>query len=271
MPRIGAASSPPLSSPGPKTNLFYMTRGRFRRKREQRNAQTIDTNSKGEHAALNEDNFKDKSRMGINQSENSRWLRIRDWFGRNKSFADWSIAFFTLVLAAVAIYQYIIMGRQLDVMRNDERAWLTVTSTTPGTVTIGAAPEYTFIINNTGKTPALHVRGDFYIEVIPNGSQPHFESKDFHAVMTTGMIAPNAPQQIPAFRHKVASNDPDPLLQSEKEALDSGKAWIALHGAIGYDDVFKTRHYIKFCTWAVLHPGSYSSPSCVEYNQIDDK
>jgi len=67
----------------------------------------------------------ENNKMSEHKSNNkgNRWKRFRDWAKQNSSFTDWCIALFTLVLAVAAVYQFIIMGGQLDEMRKDQRPW----------------------------------------------------------------------------------------------------------------------------------------------------
>lgn len=57
------------------------------------------------------------------EEEKGRSMRLKEFFGRS-SLTDWLLAIFTGALVAAAIYQFIIMGGQLDVMRKDLRAWI---------------------------------------------------------------------------------------------------------------------------------------------------
>ncbi len=207
----------------------------------------------------------------------TRCRRFKEYVSRSSSFTDWCIAAFTLVLAAAAIYQFIIMGGQLDVMRKDQRAWITAAQKNGTIIAVNAAPYTSISITNTGKTPATDIVGHFYVEVVPNGESPHFEAQIIHSVMISGVALPNAPQVITATRrrYKVGGKpdeaEDDPITETEKAALDNGKSWIAVHGIVWYDDVFKDRHWIKFCYWGDLKPGDYSSKSCVAYSSVDYK
>ena len=49
------------------------------------------------------------------------FARTHHWLRDGKSFTDWCIAVFTCVLAGAAIWQFIVMGRQLDEMQTQRR------------------------------------------------------------------------------------------------------------------------------------------------------
>jgi hypothetical protein len=207
----------------------------------------------------------------------SRWRRFKEWAKGSSSFTDWCIAAFTAVLAGTAIYQFIIMGGQLDAMRKDERAWIAVAVQGNPSFAIDAAPSATLTITDTGKTPATHLVGDFYVELIPDGQNPHFEAQIPHFKMFSGIAIPNAPQLVVPSRQKLRLGgkpdemEEDPLTKDDKTALDSGSLWRAVHGTVWYEDVFGTRHWIRFCFWTGLKLGkTYSSGGCAAYNATDD-
>jgi hypothetical protein len=217
------------------------------------------------------------ARKTSNDKDPSRWRRFKEWAKNSSSLTDWCIAFFTFVLGAAAIYQFIIMDRQLDVMRKDQRAWIAVNVQGDPRFVIDAAPSAPLTITDTGKTPATQIVGDFYVELIPEGQNPHFEAQIPHFKMFSGIAIPNAPQSVVVSRQKLrpggnpAESEGDPLTEDEKTALDSGRLWRAVHGTVWYDDVFGTRHWIRFCFWTGLIVGkSYSSGGCVAYNATDN-
>jgi hypothetical protein len=193
-------------------------------------------------------------------------------FIKRPSITDWCIATFTVVLAGASIYQFVIMAGQLDTMRKDQRAWINVKvdSISKPTVDESLFAETTII--NTGKTPALHVGGDFYVEMIPNGKRPHFgEYLRPHILTSAGTLFPNAPYPIHAeMVEQVGSQLKKVLLSdTDKKAYDAGNAWIAIHGFLDYWDVFNTRHWIRFCTWQGIAGATFDSLDCARYNEID--
>ena len=114
---------------------------------------------------------------------------------KSSSLTDWLLTLFTAVLAAAAIYQFIIMGGQLDTMRKDQRAWVSIIQKGPIVLNVGVTPSEVVTISNTGKTPAKHVAAHFYVEIVPNGKAPHFEESAMHSIVLYGSIPPNLPQR----------------------------------------------------------------------------
>jgi hypothetical protein len=209
----------------------------------------------------------------------SRWRRFKEYVKNSSSFTDWCITAFTLALAVAATYQFIILGRQLDVMKREQRAWISVARQGAFTVATTVVPSTSLSITNTGKSPATHIVAHFFVEVVANGKCPHLESQTiFHNIMTEGIAIPNAPEVVTASRRKQKpggkpdEGEGDPLTEAEVTSLNGGQSWIAVHGIIWYDDIFKTEHWVKFCFWKGFKPGGiFSSRNCTEYNSVDEK
>jgi hypothetical protein len=155
-------------------------------------------------------------------------MRLRELV-KCSSPTDWLIAIFTFPLVLVAIYQYIILDGQLDVMRKDQRAWVSIGGNRNVTFTVDPmlTTHIPLTITNTGKTPAINVRADIYVEIVPNGAEPHFEATFPHTKWTIGAMFANTPKDITAVRYQALANDriePYPISAEEKTALDEGKA-----------------------------------------------
>ena len=256
-----------------------MSKGKYNRKKQhsrkhaQQNAaspptldERVNPKTKAEAGAKREDETKckEEQRMGLRE-------RIK-----RSSVTDWLLTLFTLVLAATAIYHFIILRGQRDVMRKDQRAWIAVTQKINSVITVDAAPSTTLTITDTGKTPATHVVAHACLEVVTEGREPHFDEPGMHTIMTAGVLPPNVPTEMTVVRRrfkvggKTREAEDNPLTLEEKASLDDGKAWMALHGIIWYDDIFKTRHWIKFCRWSTAKPGTYHAAGCTSYNSVDN-
>lgn len=205
------------------------------------------------------------------------------WVRGSRSLPDWTVAGFTAVLATVAIFQLRAMtgqlnamGGQLDVMRKDQRAWISVEEKQDPTFSASAPLVAILNVKNTGKTPASLIYGKAWIELVPNLSQPHFEVKELgHLEWFSGMIAPNAIHEREVARTDVkpgSTGIPSPLNLTEDEmaSINESRAWVAVHGIVQYEDVFKTKHWARFCYPSAHQPGSFSYGSCISYNQVDD-
>jgi hypothetical protein len=180
-------------------------------------------------------------------------------------------------LALAAENQSVTMKNQLEAMRIDERAWLGVVHKGKPVLVANAAPSMLLVVTDTGKTPAIHVSGNYYVEVIENGQNPHFEAQVAHLKTIDGVILPNGFIEIPVqrWRHTPGAapdiGEPDPLTKEEKEALEDGNAWMAVHGLIYYGDVFQKRHWVRFCYWYHFTLGRFDALECNKYNGIDEE
>ena len=182
---------------------------------------------------------------------------------------------FTGIAAAAAIFYGGVAYEQWSDAHNnfrlDERAWINVSPGFPGFIKPNEAPVATLTLTNNGKTVAFDVAGNYYVEVVPNGQEPHFDSEIKHIQSRNGIVSPNGTVQIQAIRLK-ADGSGDLLTDTEKSDLESGKAWIAVHGSVWYKDVFRTQHWTKFCSWNGFRPGwDYSSRTCVTHNNVDSQ
>jgi hypothetical protein len=205
-----------------------------------------------------------------------KFRRLRELWNKC-GLTDRIIAVFTVVLASASIYQFIIMNGQLDVMRKDERAWISVVPKGPSVVhDVGIVPDTMITIQQTGKTPASNVTGHFFIEVVKNGESPDFESKTPHMRMSANIMLPNSTRDITVRRIRQVSGggpddgEDDPLRQSERDALETRKAWMAVYGIVWYNDVFHKTHWIKFCFWSSLPDTLTSAGQCTQNNTTDD-
>jgi hypothetical protein len=188
------------------------------------------------------------------------------------------IGLFTLALTAVAIQQFRIVNRQLDVMRKEERAWISVVGPKTRPSTADPALHVRHItVANTGKSPAIDVKADLFVEVVSNGTEPHFAGGFPHQAYTVGALMPENPEDLEIPRLRSVLGRPNEMEQSpvtaeEKAALEEGRGWLATHGVIGYKDIFGTEHWVSFCMWDNFKPGvQYSARSCSDYNNVDRK
>ncbi len=204
----------------------------------------------------------------------NQWVRLWEFF-KQSSATDWLLALFTAGLFATAIYQFILLNGQLDVMRQDERAWLTttLTSVSQKDLIIGKQMSAQVKIANTGKTPAFFVTCRATIDVVKENDTPAFKLKldDPELGMPNvsrvfaGEVTPNAV----AYPMEVTSVAP--LTKVQKDSLDSGKAWLMVHGIAVYYDVFKQSHWVSFCGWqGFVANRTYRAGSCTAHNLTDE-
>jgi hypothetical protein len=191
--------------------------------------------------------------------------------GAVMAVATIAIGFLTWQYVRYSKNQWETMTSQLEVMKNDQRAWVSVIQKGGISVATNASLYSPMILSNSGKTPALNIVGHLYIEVIPNNeiSKPHFENESEHIKLVTGVLMPNDPRDCPI--HRIKNNVDVPFTSDEATSIVAGHSWIAVHGIIWYDDVNGTRRWTRFCVWHSAKPGDYNASSCTAYNSVGDK
>lgn len=261
-----------------------MSKGKYKRKRERARKKKEEAAQKAvlmeneKIADDKQDATKKAAREASASQQPSRWERFKQWAKKDKTFTDWCIAAFTFVLAGAAIYQFIIMGSQLDTMRKDQRPWIKVTFTPFPLQSLAPVGGKIHLVNN-GKTPARIVRGDFAVEPVKNGDQVEFHYPKAHVVTTTGMISPNdIPVDVPVERKKLASDgntlESDPLTGAEFENLQPRiNVFFVVYGTVSYSDFFGNDHWTKFCEFMVPGNaiGSVTAQRCTNYSDVDTK
>jgi hypothetical protein len=173
-----------------------------------------------------------------------------------------------------------VASAQFHITQIDEQPWLGVLPQGEPIIVPKAAPVMTVVVTNTGKTPALDIAGNYYVEILKIDEVPHYEARVAHIkTMQFSMIPPNGAREevIPRWRHKpgapIDEGEPDPLTDSEKKALGDGTAYIAVHGVIWYGDMFKQkRHWTRFCYWKYFAKKTYfDARACDAHNSAGDE
>lgn len=183
---------------------------------------------------------------------------------KRSSVTDWCITAFTLVLSVVAVYQYFVMGNQLDTMKKDQRPWLRVTLDLRPTVD-PKAPKIFGIVRllNSGKTPAKVPVTALFTEKVSNGDQPKLPQSGYGFSNTTGIIYPNDPVPIPGVTFYSLSS-------TEYDDFVNGRIFFVIYGVTTYQDFFGTAHWSKFCQAETGSLGGFTAKKCTDYNDADD-
>ena len=209
-------------------------------------------------------------------------MSLRESFKRS-SFSDWCLVAFTLALAFLGYFQFKTMTSQLNVMQNDERAWIEIKrGDDPGEVTSGQKVRWALRPANIGKTPAKNIQMRLAVELLPRLQkanlrcvEPSYTKFCSLTSIISGIMYPNAGLDLPTLPAPLlAEQGGDRLITAaEADAWNSGNEYIAVYGTIEYDDVFQTHHWAKFCYWH-SPPGydfqTYSAQECTEYNSVDN-
>jgi hypothetical protein len=262
-----------------------MSKGKSKRKREHGKA-AVKQNSLGiellesNKEATHPDAAK-SARQEKREPSMSFGNRLRELW-RACSLTDRIIAVFTGVLAAAAIYQFIITNGQLDTMRKDQRAWVALSVSgdpqisedkASGNVTIS----WGLILVNTGKTLARHSSVEAVVDTVRNGDAPTFAYDNGITWQTDAVVLPNTPTPIVGkMLHKTKIKDqPEETILTHPEYQDllDGTQYLVVYAKSSYLDIFGTEHWQHFCGFKGLSPKPTTlmgARACTNYNDVDD-
>jgi hypothetical protein len=254
-----------------------MTKGKNKRKRQRAHQQThqkplptsaldraINCHSEAPTGATREDETHNKK---------ERLVRFRELM-KSSTLTNWCLVIFTGILAGAAIYQFIIMGSQLDTMRKDARPWIKI-DFDPITFRVNSPIGSTVHIVDNGKTPAKAITVDVVVEKVNNGEEPKLDYHWPHSRFTTGLLSPNTPRDAPFSRLRASANgtatEDDILTQSESDDFQHFKIFFVVYAITSYKDFFGIEHWTKLCV-AELPPnvsGTFTGKKCTNYGDVD--
>jgi hypothetical protein len=157
-------------------------------------------------------------------------------------------------------------------MRVDQRAWVSIVIPTVYPLDGTSIPVVTQI-QNTGKTPATGVEGDYVATVLKKGEHPalgDFSVGNPHNRLFGGAVFPNSPipTTLSVVRYGPATAEPIVPDSTLRQDIANGNRFIIFYGKITYHDVFGTQHWTQFCTGsgtAILE----ELKKCITYNDVD--
>ena len=278
-----------------------MTKGKRRRKREQRRQAAKECHKNGVSVgavltkAVRNSVEEGNAQAAENETEGDVQMPtktgVSEWIREN---ANSVIALFTIVIAVVAGIQACIYKSQLDWTRIEERAWLAVKFTPFNGPVVNATLPAPLVIGNTGKTVATKIKGWIFFRPVPIGatidvseftkvspsSLPEGEPIPAWTKFDTGVIFPNdsIPMLQPVFAKTPAGKrTPQPATwdQTLQDQWLRGDIYLALNGKVTYDDASGTHHWTTFCTF-FMAPGTGKNVSidtsdrCTSYNSVDN-
>jgi hypothetical protein len=144
-----------------------------------------------------------------------------------------------------------------------QRAWMQVKvgiESPAGTWTVGKPLDVRFKQKNTGRTPALNLRGVNAITIM-EGVDGVFKPPPFsykpEQYVRAGNLTPDG---------EVFSDFIKPFTAEDESRIVSLKVRVYVHGIVEYDDVFGIHHWLKYCNY--LLPGQ-AFAICEYHNEID--
>jgi len=162
----------------------------------------------------------------------------------------------TFVIALFNLGTIAFVWQQLSVMRLEQRAWVFIGP--PHLETISDKVEIKIRIGNAGRTPAKAVVRFIDIAWAERGSMPIFnftEPTGANAVVFPG-------RSVYAYTEKPCPND-------IHLKINSGEFFIWVYGTIAYKDVFKRKHWTKFC-FILDTVSKQRFRAHTEHNETDD-
>jgi hypothetical protein len=196
------------------------------------------------------------------------------------------VAVFSGLLFLATLVYTVFAGLQWDITKRalqaDQRAWLL-----PNLISFNIEPQKPpvaeFIIQNTGKTPALNLNVVFRMELLDPQAAPRF---DYSPPLITGgggpVLFPNAPYAHfgVALLHQIEganSVEPMPLTEPLLSKWNNRELMFVVYGRLEYRDNYGTDHWAKFCFHRVNLPNNAFSGStaplamreCSDYNDVD--
>jgi hypothetical protein len=257
-----------------------MSKGKYKRKREHRQSATPQQTPETRLLEPKQQANNPSNAQSTRQGEKELPMGLRE-AAKRSSFTDWCLMIFTGVLAVVAIYQFVIMGGQLDTMRKDQRAWVSISASDPQIARDPASGNATItwplVLANTGKTLARHASVEIVVDTVRNGEAPTFAYDKGITWQTTAVVFPNAPVPIigKMLHTTKIKNHPEEMILTRAEYQDllDGTQYIVVYAKSSYLDIFKKEHCHHFCGFKSLSPKPTDiggARSCTNYNDVDD-
>jgi hypothetical protein len=248
-----------------------LSKGKYKRKRERKDerAQQNDaqpnlsscegegTGHKGDAANSDKSDRNEKKEVLVRLPETIK----------RSSFSDWCLVAFTCALAVLGYFQFETMTSQLNVMRNDERAWIQIKPASKDQPQFieGEKFDYSLTLSNIGKTPARNIRMKAFMNIVPSSQQANLKCVEEGCPgdeVFYGSFFPNDSTTYLMERARGMSTE-------QTNAWNNGAAYFAVFGMLTYSDVFNVPHWSKFCIW-YSKAGNYSAENCTAYNSVDD-
>jgi hypothetical protein len=256
-----------------------MSKGKYKRKRQRAKVhaeQQLKNLAKIEVIAPQNKTLAPKSSLPDGYEKKKENMAPRE-IPKGNTLTNWLLAIFTVILTAVACFQWFVTKHQLDVMRNDERAWLEVKSmpTDPSRwVPVAGrrlAPSMQLV--NIGKTAAKRITVDVFVDVNATKQRVRLGCVGAsipcaHGNETFGIFFPNEQQSVEAVR--VLDNGRDWLsTDSDVEDWTNRQIYSAAYGIVTYEDVFHEPHWTKFCFFNAAPGTTVSARDCTDYNDAN--
>src|SRR6266849_5059999 len=155
-----------------------MSKGKYKRKRErtkERAGQEAEQIRLANNKVVSAEDKTDSSKTTLSDrhEKEGKYMGSREVPKKGEA-ANWFLVAFTGALTGVAIFQWYVTNKQLEVMRNDERAWVKL-EVDKVNMTIGQPLSGPFHVVNVGKTPAKDINVRVFVDIIEASEAPQVE------------------------------------------------------------------------------------------------
>jgi hypothetical protein len=195
--------------------------------------------------------------------------------------------FLALVVAVIYYLQWRTMIDSVDTARRaserESRALVNIKGNGPLQTIPDKTLEFPVRVMNIGKTSARRVIAGIVVAVVPRTEAPTFgdSASDILPIYRTaiGDLFPGDHSDFNVMRLRAKGDvvkkggDTEMFLLSKAEYDDliAGNTYVAVHGRVGYDDVYHVRHWTDFCFWWPFTNLNYHASSCVKRNTTDQE
>jgi hypothetical protein len=174
-----------------------------------------------------------------------------------------------LTFAVIVIYTFVSAGQWYEIRHDfiaNKRAWVKVAATLPST------PDVAFGMNitNFGKSPAVEVHVQNWVEVVASSSPPSLNGKGAYSLILYNLLFPDDQQVSPTRRAKLDRKEDWPMTDDERRQMETGEAYLVSYGIATYRDEFGP-HWTKFCQWqSYVQNRNFKAVTCTLYNGVGD-
>jgi hypothetical protein len=182
-----------------------------------------------------------------------------------------AVTIFTGIAALIAFLQWLVMRRQIDYIRVDQRAWLAAYDIR-GIPKANEIYDISIDIKNTGKTFAKNFWINPVVAPRKKGVIPNFADEEARAVSDPGQGGFISKTFLPPGGSTTVKITVSPKLTAKDVTnFMSGEMAVWVFGKISYDDVFKCPHWTTFCSVLTLTArGIWEYSTYSEFNETDE-
>ena len=193
--------------------------------------------------------------------EPSNWKsKYKDKLAKILRSPEWWMVILTGSLAVFAIASFIVLFLQLEEshadFQIDQRAWIGVKGIEGVRYKVGDKILIPVLLQNTGKTPALHVEASMFVDVLPKGVEPNYDRTA--PPESSSSVSPNSEFTMPA-------GSTDPLDQTTDNDRANRTLWV--YGTVTYYDIFNSKSVrrTEVCYYSNIVPPQALMPACKKH------